>query len=280
MRIADNNGRKQNAVSRVKLQRQPSGSAPLHRGYSPYGYHSLLRTMLGFNGGRLDPVTGCYPLGNGRRSFNPSLLRFISSDSMSPFAAGGLNSYSYCLGDPVNREDPSGNCCLFKPFARMFRRVFPKKELPGKLYVSPIIERMVINKDYKNINSVINIRLVGSSERVPQGYELIGFHGSQAKHARSLESGLDPGYSKGGTYGSGFYFSTNLDVANKYAGSDGDGIVFGVYAENFGEWKKGKDYFSANRNVMVIRENAYGKVAVRREVAFPILISDKTTVTY
>ncbi|WKV84490.1 hypothetical protein LJJ44_26730 [Pseudomonas sp. B24_DOA] len=28
---------------------------------------------------------------------------------MSPFGAGGLNAYSYCLGDPVNRVDPTGH---------------------------------------------------------------------------------------------------------------------------------------------------------------------------
>ncbi|ORC59035.1 hypothetical protein BZK31_12400 [Pseudomonas floridensis] len=27
---------------------------------------------------------------------------------MSPFGKGGLNAYAYCLGDPVNRKDPTG----------------------------------------------------------------------------------------------------------------------------------------------------------------------------
>ncbi|OKA17200.1 hypothetical protein BOH74_23100, partial [Pseudomonas versuta] len=33
-------------------------------------------------------------------------------DSLSPFGEGGLNGYSYCAGDPVNRIDPSGHSWL------------------------------------------------------------------------------------------------------------------------------------------------------------------------
>jgi RHS repeat-associated protein len=79
--------------------------------YSPYGYRQLgngLLSLLGFNGERLDPVIGNYLLGNGNRAFNPVLMRFNSPDRLSPFGKGGLNSYAYCLGDPVNLYDPSG----------------------------------------------------------------------------------------------------------------------------------------------------------------------------
>ncbi|QBZ89819.1 RHS repeat-associated core domain-containing protein [Pseudomonas viciae] len=80
--------------------------------YSPYGHRSIDRgiaSLLGFNGERADPVTGHYLLGNGRRAFSPVLMRFNSSDSFSPFGEGGLNGYTYCLGDPINRRDPTGN---------------------------------------------------------------------------------------------------------------------------------------------------------------------------
>jgi len=40
-------------------------------------------------------------LGNGYRAYNPILKRFNSPDSLSPFGKGGLNAYSYCVGDPV-----------------------------------------------------------------------------------------------------------------------------------------------------------------------------------
>ncbi|WP_445261376.1 RHS repeat-associated core domain-containing protein [Pseudomonas moraviensis] len=80
--------------------------------YSPYGHRPAdggLFSLAGFNGEQLDPVTGLYLLGNGYRAYSPTLMRFLCPDSMSPFGAGGLNAYSYCLGDPVNRVDPTGH---------------------------------------------------------------------------------------------------------------------------------------------------------------------------
>ena len=88
----------------------PSRSHPL--AYTPYGHHPAtngLLSLLGFNGERPDPITGCYLLGMGYRQFSPVLMRFISPDSWSPFGKGGLNVYAYCLGDPVNRRDPNGH---------------------------------------------------------------------------------------------------------------------------------------------------------------------------
>ena len=84
--------------------------------YSPYGHRKAeggLLSLLGFNGERPDPVTGHYLLGNGYRAFSPVLMRFNSPDSLSPFGEGGLNSYAYCLGDPVNHRDPTGQSISF-----------------------------------------------------------------------------------------------------------------------------------------------------------------------
>ena len=66
-------------------------------------------SVLGFNGERLDPISGHYHLGNGYRAYNPVLMRFTCPDSWSPFGDGGINPYAYCAGDPVNRTDPSGH---------------------------------------------------------------------------------------------------------------------------------------------------------------------------
>jgi len=77
--------------------------------YTPYGGYPLPeRQALGFAGGYRDPVTDSYPLGQGRRSYNPALMRFHSPDRLSPFSRGGLNAYAYCAGDPINRVDPTG----------------------------------------------------------------------------------------------------------------------------------------------------------------------------
>ncbi|VVP59756.1 hypothetical protein PS903_05986 [Pseudomonas fluorescens] len=87
-------------------------SPPCAFAYTPYGQHSPEGTwlrLLGFNGERPDLVTGHYLLGNGYRAFNPVLMRFNSPDSLSPFGEGGLNAYAYCVGDPINRVDPTGH---------------------------------------------------------------------------------------------------------------------------------------------------------------------------
>ena len=54
-------------------------------------------------------MSGLYFLGNGYRAYSPTLMRFLRPDSLSPFGAGGVNPYVYCLGDPINRVDPTGH---------------------------------------------------------------------------------------------------------------------------------------------------------------------------
>lgn len=70
---------------------------------------SLLDSLLGFNGERIDPVLHSYHLGNGYRMYSPTLRRFTAPDDMSPFGAGGINPYAYCEGDPINHTDPTGH---------------------------------------------------------------------------------------------------------------------------------------------------------------------------
>jgi len=100
--------------------------------YAPYGHRPAdngLLSLLGFNGEAPDPLTGCYLLGNGYRAFNPVLMRFNSPDSWSPFGKGGLNGYAYCVGDPVNRYDPTGHTPIWKTFLRSIGVV--RKKTPG-----------------------------------------------------------------------------------------------------------------------------------------------------
>ncbi|HGY3148416.1 TPA: RHS repeat-associated core domain-containing protein [Morganella morganii] len=77
--------------------------------WSPYGSGTDSGELPGFNGERIDPISGVYHLGNGYRAFNPILMRFNCPDSLSPFDAGGINPYAYCAGDPINNLDPSGH---------------------------------------------------------------------------------------------------------------------------------------------------------------------------
>lgn len=67
------------------------------------------KCILRFNGERLDTDSGNIHLGNGYRAYNPKILRFNAPDTLSPFEAGGVNSYAYCAGDPINHADPSGH---------------------------------------------------------------------------------------------------------------------------------------------------------------------------
>ena len=89
-------------------------SLPPHQkpsSYSPYGHKSAEREPIGatgFNGEFFSTVTGGYALGNGHRIYIPRLMRFLNPDALSPFRAGGINRYAYCLNDPINAQDPSG----------------------------------------------------------------------------------------------------------------------------------------------------------------------------
>ena len=99
-------------LQRSVLHTLKQGAAPHPIAYSPYGHRPALGgllSLLGFNGERPDPLTGHYLLGNGYRAFNPVLMRFHCPDILSPFGGGGLNPYSYCLGDPIGKTDPTGH---------------------------------------------------------------------------------------------------------------------------------------------------------------------------
>ena len=79
--------------------------------YTAYGLRTSSKSAtptLGYNGEHHDTLTQLYLFGNGYRPYSSPLMRFITPDAYSPFLLGGVNSYCYCGGDPINFSDPSG----------------------------------------------------------------------------------------------------------------------------------------------------------------------------
>ncbi|MFJ4048631.1 RHS repeat-associated core domain-containing protein [Pseudomonas hunanensis] len=268
----------QHAAGRTQPQKLIPGSALRHLAYSPYGYLSIFQAVLGFNGGRPDPVTGCYLLGNGRRVFNPALMRFISPDRMSPFAAGGLNSYAYCIGEPINRLDPSGNVPVVKLAKQFFGQAFSNKPaLSGKpptqknLPASIKANRTDYTWSYAGTDYPMSLVIGTDIGNAPEGYKLFGLHGTKRKYIDSLESGPDINFSSGGMAGRGLYVTQSAELANNFAGADG--IIMGVYVKDSSRWVESVHYSYVRRDVMVIHERAYYAVKVRRDIRFPIELS-------
>jgi RHS repeat-associated protein len=99
-----------NAANSV-VGESPSDGVVRTRGYSAYGEQpdDDLQSLLAFNGEMREEVGGWYLLGRGYRAYNPSLMRFHSPDSLSPFGGGGINPYMYCAGNPISFRDPTGH---------------------------------------------------------------------------------------------------------------------------------------------------------------------------
>lgn len=126
--------------------------------YTLYGYDSgkLCASVLRFNSQRKDRSIEGYHLGNGHRTYSPTCMRFNSSDTLSPHDEGGLNAYSYCGGDPINRSDPSGRLWIdfsfFKAlsFLRIRRSKIPVLAKFRPMRYSPSLEQKIVNASMEN----------------------------------------------------------------------------------------------------------------------------------
>ncbi|WP_421178212.1 RHS repeat-associated core domain-containing protein [Aeromonas jandaei] len=71
--------------------------------------NKILYNTIRFNGVANDTKIHVQHLGRGYRIYNQFLMRFHIQDSLSPFSEGGVNTYGYVSGDPLNYVDPSGH---------------------------------------------------------------------------------------------------------------------------------------------------------------------------
>ena len=92
--------------------------------YTPYGIQSgnkhqtigIKQNLSGYTGQQKDPETGLMMLG-GFRNYNPSLGRFIQTDTYNSFSNPGVNNnYAYVQSNPLAGVDPTGHCGCFDFF--------------------------------------------------------------------------------------------------------------------------------------------------------------------
>ena len=154
--------------------------------YAVYGYTSTLtppKSLIGFNGERFENSPHIYLLGAGYRTYSAKLHRFHSPDDLSPFDVGGLNSYSYCTGDPVNTTDPSGHSGLL---TRLFKGLGNMLGLRKRNRVS-----IHTGTPAYNSNSAHSLNFAGVANTITQSEIADSVSGRSSVTTRSMVSTLD-----------------------------------------------------------------------------------------
>lgn len=150
--------------------------------FSAYGHDlalAVFRTQLGFNGVIRELLTGCYLLGNGHRAFSPTLMRFHSPDGLSPFAAGGINAYGYCEGDPVNHVDPDGRMMRYSAAKTIKPATVPtaaSQRLKHTIENTPADQLSILENKHPNnpqLIAAINKEALTHAEQLPTIGQLI-----------------------------------------------------------------------------------------------------------
>ncbi len=121
----------------------PNKTGIVNNSFSCYGHIDQMHQRLsifGFNG-ELPNCNGNYLLGS-YRLFSPSLMRFMSFDSIAPFAKDNISGYGYCSCDPINHSDPTGHIKLnfLKSVRRLFKKNRPSVSNPGLSQSLPEID--------------------------------------------------------------------------------------------------------------------------------------------
>lgn len=106
-------------------------SAHNRKCYTCFGYSISSSSNAAFAGLAIEKGLPLYLPGNGGRPYLPGLMRFASSDTWSPFGAGGINAYAYCAGDPVNRTDTNGHFASLVGGLKSLKRLFGAFKRPA-----------------------------------------------------------------------------------------------------------------------------------------------------
>jgi len=138
--------------------------------YHPFGHHTACgeSTSSAFNGMKLERGTHAYLLGNGYRVFNPVIHRFHNPDSLSPFGKGGINSYVYCLSDPINRRDPTGH--VPNPVYRLLRMMRSRRVAERRLSVQGAFRNPMAYGGETAVDEFRRINAAGAGNPAASGY--------------------------------------------------------------------------------------------------------------
>ncbi|GLO54834.1 hypothetical protein PPUJ20066_08700 [Pseudomonas putida] len=139
---------------------------------------------MGFTGQRYDDFTNCYLLGNGYRAYNPRLSRFLSADSLSPFTTRTHNAYAYCLGDPVNRHDPSGH--MWKSIQEAWKHYKAKRDDPRPYHTRKAREAINEHPKLKKYTAIVddpdtNIENLKKIYEIPKGKAVLKKYKAEAE---------------------------------------------------------------------------------------------------
>lgn len=196
--------------------------------YTPYGFlggkHEARESRTGFVGQLLDQASSSYLLGAGRRIYSPALMRFYSADPLSPFDRGGFNSYVYCLGDPINRIDPTGksSSLLSRLTPKFLKKLSPQYRAKKKAQKEAKAKKDVKEAYDKGVEK-------GRKEVSVEEFEAWGDALGQAGYMEGLKDGLPAGAAQGRLFERNLL--RNAALSGSMAGVPSDDVIQ-AFAEN------------------------------------------------
>ncbi|MNQ94802.1 hypothetical protein D3C85_1103380 [compost metagenome] len=161
--------------------------------YSAYGHLCADRQTsprLGFNGELREHRTHWYMLGNGYRTYNPVLMRFHSPDKLSPFGDGGLNPYMYCIGDPINYQDPTGRAGVFNIGSLLLKALTTPTGVLTAASIATGIAALAIEIDDPGSPIGTALIIVSAATGLGAGYRALGRGAHKNLAAQKKKTGI------------------------------------------------------------------------------------------